>query len=558
MRNLNKIIGLLIICLFAGNQAIIAQDPRVPRVKGRTLNTRTSPFAPPEDTDRSFSTDKAPKLDTGCIFRGDGPITYTIEIKRYLGPLNSDGTLEHADDFVRAGILSRDATLIMPAFDVDSSGGGQGVQPELDKVTINGFEVGFLRGQDNQWVNNSFKIPIEKIKFAEKGTNGGEPTGGLNEIRIDIDTANSSEQWCTSIDWGAANFRAMSPVILIHGNNSDGCFFFRQGLTTEFDDKKVVYDKSIQLNPNPQSADPCPYEKNYSTDDTHFVSTNGATINSKIPGILRQWGAKNVHLIAHSKGGLDAREYLAKYQPSHNEDYKILSLTTLGTPHNGSVLADISVARVEALANVDPLGDVSLKGFPLFTQTLAALIDGENVDPGRRNLTTGFVSSFNRANLPRLGRNIAFNTVAGDADTNFSQAIDLESEITALKKEDYKLRNLPLLRTYVVDRLYQNLRLNRGVSVSTRDEIRVLPGQIVVTVTIIVIRPVPNPTPLGNDTLVTLPSGHGEESIQSFTSHIRSFVGGEGRNHSNIADGGVAQIIIPWLIEADRSKGGLK
>ena len=49
-----------------------------------------------------------------------------------------------------------------------------------------------------------------------------------------------------------------------------------------------------------------------------------------------------VHIIAHSMGGLDARQLLAS--PAWSG--RILSLTTIGTPHLGSALADWSRLRV--------------------------------------------------------------------------------------------------------------------------------------------------------------------------------------------------------------------
>src|SRR4051812_15186044 len=43
-----------------------------------------------------------------------------------------------------------------------------------------------------------------------------------------------------------------------------------------------------------------------------------------------------VHIIAHSMGGLDARYLISKLAPAG----RVLSLTTVGTPHRGSAFAD--------------------------------------------------------------------------------------------------------------------------------------------------------------------------------------------------------------------------
>jgi triacylglycerol lipase len=58
--------------------------------------------------------------------------------------------------------------------------------------------------------------------------------------------------------------------------------------------------------------------------------------------IVGAFGDEPVHLIGHSMGGLDARRLLA--DESWRE--RILSVTTIGTPHQGSSLADFAKLRV--------------------------------------------------------------------------------------------------------------------------------------------------------------------------------------------------------------------
>jgi len=74
--------------------------------------------------------------------------------------------------------------------------------------------------------------------------------------------------------------------------------------------------------------------------------------------IVQAFGEHPVHLIAHSLGGLDARRLLAD---PHWQD-RVLSLTTIGTPHLGSSLADFAKLRVGrvydllAAMGIDPQG----------------------------------------------------------------------------------------------------------------------------------------------------------------------------------------------------------
>jgi len=500
---------------------------------------RTSPFDPPKTNDHSFVTDAAPGLDTGCTFRSGGPLIFNIEITRYVGELNSDGTLKDAAALVAAGLLSPTATLIQPAFDVDSSTPvPPPFQPERDRVSFNGQAIGFLSGEDNQWKLNSFQIPIEKVKFPARGAAGSAPTPARNEVRIDIDTANSQELWCTSIDWSAQSFKAMSPILLIHGNNSNGGFFDRQGFTGELQRQHLAYDNSINL-------------------PTTTVTANGTQLNSLIPGIVKSFGVDGVHLIVHSKGGLDTREYLANYQPSHDADFKILSYTSLSTPHNGSVGADLLVQRAAALAVTT---NIEYSGFPTFTQTVA---EQTGMDAGTPNLTTTFTAGFNASNIGRLPGGTIFNTVAADADTNGDAAInrspdeyrELRDESPALQALDNETLGHQKTRI-AVNAVYQVLRTTAGVTLTYRTE-RGLFGLGSIR-TIATLTAVPNATPLGNDVLVPIPSGQGVGSIQAHVKNTQVFNGAAGRNHSNVANGGVAVVVVPWLIGVERSSGDLK
>ncbi|MDR1778932.1 MAG: triacylglycerol lipase [Clostridiales Family XIII bacterium] len=66
------------------------------------------------------------------------------------------------------------------------------------------------------------------------------------------------------------------------------------------------------------------------------IETNGEDIRVRIGEILRETGAEKINIIAHSKGGLDAR-----YAISTLGMYPyVASLTTMNTPHRGCLFAD--------------------------------------------------------------------------------------------------------------------------------------------------------------------------------------------------------------------------
>jgi triacylglycerol lipase len=54
-------------------------------------------------------------------------------------------------------------------------------------------------------------------------------------------------------------------------------------------------------------------------------------------------GGKSVNIIAHSMGGLDARYMISRLQP---DNVKVLSLTTIASPHRGSYFADYLLEEI--------------------------------------------------------------------------------------------------------------------------------------------------------------------------------------------------------------------
>lgn len=73
-------------------------------------------------------------------------------------------------------------------------------------------------------------------------------------------------------------------------------------------------------------------------------ATNDTTVRGEqLYQQLKQWGYDKYHLIGHSQGGLDARFILEK------DPELVASVTTIGTPHRGSPVADVCYATIEAM-----------------------------------------------------------------------------------------------------------------------------------------------------------------------------------------------------------------
>ena len=88
-------------------------------------------------------------------------------------------------------------------------------------------------------------------------------------------------------------------------------------------------------------------------------------VQKKYKGLFEQWDDNNpIHIIAHSQGGQTARmlEYLLETK-FDNEDSELLSnnlegmiksITTISTPHNGTILADEVTENLPFLRNMTP------------------------------------------------------------------------------------------------------------------------------------------------------------------------------------------------------------
>lgn len=71
-------------------------------------------------------------------------------------------------------------------------------------------------------------------------------------------------------------------------------------------------------------------------DSNGSVESNARQIEASLKTVLAATGAEKVNIIAHSKGGLEARYLIS----TMGYGDKVASLTTLSTPHNGSLTVD--------------------------------------------------------------------------------------------------------------------------------------------------------------------------------------------------------------------------
>lgn len=371
------------------------------------------PFKPLQDTDSRFKAGQ----QTKCLRRSDGPHRIVIPIDRVVGDANADGTLASPEKLTENGILSTEAILSIPVFQRDFGGGSS---PVKHKLSVNGtaLDPAEIEGPAESWKLHQIRIPSKLLRFGTR-RKGQTPLKADNEITLDIDSASPKEleNACAAVDWAQLEFKAMAPLVLVHGNGqgddgSGGKFWdglvlgdkdkprlqMSGAFTQELKDQFFPYDNSISMTSGP-------------------IVDHGADLGRKIPAIAREFGARHVHLVVHSKGGLDSREFLARAVPAN---FGVLSLTTLSTPHHGSSGPDYQMDSVGA-----SVSDSDDK-----TRTYLGTQSPPNA--GTPFLRVSAVEAFNSANVPLLPKSfkvdgeeapVVYQSISADMNLDDSKTV---------------------------------------------------------------------------------------------------------------------------------------
>lgn len=344
-----------------------------PQDMGNCPTCPSSDIAPDKCDDSTFIADCTGGVDTGCTFRGGGPLAIPLKVTRVVGDVNK---------LKANGLISPTANLKMPAFDVDFFGGGGQFNPERDRISFNGHVVPgeFLQGDNGVWRLNEFEIPIEWVNFPPDPGPGGTVTPTNNTVQIDIDTANSQEVWCTSLDWVELQIQVVRPVVMAHGILSNGGTWDRTADGFSWVNKlnSLGIPNSNRLNMGRLDS----------------IGNNAAKIANEVAASKRRWGVDKVNIVAHSKGGLDSREYV-------EGNDSVERLVQLGTPNAGSPLADkIQGILIRGGARFGLIGALA----PVLIEAFAA--------PAAIQLTTPYMRLYNarHGSNPKVG----YTALAGD------------------------------------------------------------------------------------------------------------------------------------------------
>jgi len=236
-------------------------------------------------------------LDQDCIFRTHHPITFNVDIPRYVG--DRDKLLDNK-------LIDKVATIYICAFDVDYNEGNGICSPyawEYDKVSVNNHVLPDsllktvklnLNLQQCIWGVAALPCSTQWLNFPSEPSGGNAPTPAHNEIKVEIDIGNAQPIWCTAFKWAAIDCHAALPIVFVHGglatSASEWDNFWagpggkygvqNNGLPVQYADVPVIPLPSVLSIP---------------------------AVSSTIAQLRNHCNVKHVNAVTHSKGSLDVR-----------------------------------------------------------------------------------------------------------------------------------------------------------------------------------------------------------------------------------------------------------
>lgn len=467
----------------------------------------------PEEKLGTYVVNTGPGLDTGCTFRSGGPLVIRLNIPKIVNEsqLNTDGTLLKPSEMVSNGIVSALALISFPVFDVDDKASTSGFAPEIDRVYFNGKFYETLEGANNTWTDDSLQVPIEEVRFGQD-----------NILQIDIDTGNvgRGEYWCMAVDWVAAEFEVAAPYVLAHGIAANANTWENDtapGVLNALDKRGVLYNR-FSLGANVDGVDKRCAAPGEDADEDGMctVASNARELQANIQKWLDELKADRVHVIAHSKGGLDTQAMQVRAPK-----FKLLTLSTLSTPHLGSVAADLSIIQKEKYDDIVAKGQ-DPNGYAKTYIDTWTFGQGPQL-PGLADLTTyEATAAKSKGQRGNVGRTFTFGA---DADANGDNKLSA-AEASPL---------FPAAAAYAASRAWQVLRDFSSATFTTAT----VPGRLWGTRTVLTYTATLAPTPQANDIVVTLSSAN-----PSYGTHVRNVKA----NHGTVKSGTNVDLILDRTI----------
>jgi hypothetical protein len=291
------------------------------------------------------------------VFKDEGMIRIPIDV-RYVIPdiINHPGDKGKKTAAIANGYLSRTATLAIAYSDIDNAApiikcGAEWIKvaAEKNKIFFNGKPVfttptlskkfTYLEGAHGEWtvhgnVDDFRKskrgnrkprleapliIKTEDINFPqteEEASNGSI----LNYLTIEVDVDNKDKKcskiWSTEVDWAALSFKAADPIHFVHGinpgNGENPAINYWNAFYGETNKRGIpaiwppIFMTQDRFFPN-ERPDCDEVNPRYKTISRH-VGELEIFFKERLPN----YGTNRINIIAHSKGGLDSREFIDK------------------------------------------------------------------------------------------------------------------------------------------------------------------------------------------------------------------------------------------------------
>lgn len=265
------------------------------------------------EKDEYFVADRGGHLDR-YLYRSNTPrYQFDILIDRYFGE-----TANKKIRFPEQVGLPKTVPLTLNVYDVDDDYQGGEYAPEVDHIYLNGHPLRpfALSSGNERWNVMKFDVPLEYLNFPE---NPGEK--GSNRIEIPIDVANKDSVWAIEVDWAMLEIKALRPILLLHGYRAGGV---TGGNADSYDNISAFL-----------AANNIPHEKAIDgwNGNASFAAQAASLVNI-INDTKNKYGVEKLNIIAHSKGGIDARLYLR-----NNGSRSVQTFIQAGPPNHGQNIA---------------------------------------------------------------------------------------------------------------------------------------------------------------------------------------------------------------------------
>jgi hypothetical protein len=470
-------------------------------------------------------------------------ITRVVGTGKFPDDQAADGTLKNPSLYVQNGLLQKKAHLSIHAYQTDYP--NPGLQGQLRAIIkINGNPIGSFvvpgSGPTASFSTNGiyyerydtcveFDVDAQPLKFSQRAPAGQTPTtvnglAGTNIVEIDAGGQFPPGDFISWVVVGSLSFRAMAPIVMVHGWNS-GPWDFGSPSTSSCPANLDPNNTQGELNFVQAFVDAhAPFDCTINVGPQVTTDQGASLVKTNLQPVLDTFGTRHVNLVAHSKGGLYVREFLAlNAADDPTQRIGVVSATTLDTPHRGSVLAS-TVAYYNTFAPTAVLIE--------FARSIRPPVGF--LDKGANDMTPKALAGFNRKYETPPQQFILSDSsgnVSVTTPSYFSTSADAD------KNHDGKISQdeaSPPYGTIFGNFAYQTVA--RGVPVTT-----------LAVAGLRVLQSVNNdPKAFLNDCLVPIYSA----KYPGLT-EIQSYYGAQGRNHGTIRSSDVAGRVLQYIVSAE-------